>query len=318
MGNEELSLLAQKLKSVEPIISNASVDRRAANLSSGSPDQAKYIVKGLIPNVIGTFEEYERKLRVETNSFERMILKEQRFVEILKLFAHPDIVRRLQLILQEINNTPSKPIDVGLVLIGSAALGGLLVREAVGTNNDAWVDIDLVGSYYKTEDWKEGTSVREYMVEVVLKKLKSMINHPQIKTLGSNDYEICDAFSPDKFNFPVLATKEDAEDLLEKGRANSFDYDLFYFFPSYPHHMNDLSRYNILLALKDLCLRDQAKWEEITSKLLASFETQIHPLRSKHFGKDEKDLTGTDLNSIKRFISALFSDLLADTGKTEG
>lgn len=273
-----------------------------------------YITRGLIPNLQGLFRHIQSEIEKQPDLQEQMYLHERKFVESIKLLTHPEIAKRLQLIAEDLNEDEDRPYHTGMVLVGSAAFGGLLIRESLGTDNGS--DLDIVGTYVKVVADDE-TPVFDFMDTSVLPKIKSLINSSMIKSKDTNDYETCDAHNVKIMNFEAIDDQEKADALLEQIAQDEHTGHIGeYFLPSYPSSLNDVSRHFLLQALHQLAESDQEKWIKVKGKIVSSFEKSAKIIKPKHFGKQETELEEEVLQKMDRineYLSALFQELIDAT-----
>lgn len=279
---------------------------------------SQYIARGVLPNVYGLYAEINRQLDTVTTSNEKINLREQLFVESVRMFTHPEILKRVTAISERINQDKDKPY-VGLILVGSGALGGLLIREASGTSPEI-NDLDLLGTF-DPDTVSADTSIYSYFSESVLPEITKSLNDNAIKTPGSRDYRVCDAHNPAIYNRPQYASEKEAMEALNALIApNEFaqrNVDatsvLIRFFPSYPDYHNAMDRYYILSALSDIGQNDPLKWTIIKTQLVTSFKEKIHPFKSKYFGKENHHPIQNNLDKANEYFVGLFDELLQQT-----
>ncbi len=286
---------------------------------------SNYIKNGLVPNLQGLYREIQARIDAinpekDVGGFEVLDLKEERFVEAIKLLTHPEIANRLKLLQEDLNSDEDSPIQIGLTLVGSAAFGGLLIREALGEDGGPWVDVDLIASYVLKDTFgadsakPDQNSLSNYLIKAQ-KEVKQKFNSGMIKSPKSKDYNLCDAHNIENMRFEIVQSKEMAMQLIDWVHDDKASPSIIYeqFFPSYPDHVNAVGRHYLLETLKELAAIDKEKWKVVVTKISDGLKHDVKFLKPKHFGKEENDNISERLDKINEFIASLFTDLVGET-----
>ena len=213
--------------------------------------------------------------RAFKNSLQRV--RESRIADVIAEQDSPFYENVYQLV-EDIQKQIAEKYQIpgfGFILLGSAATGGALIREA--TRNLQGLDLD----YAVLSD----EVISDEILKKIIVEIRDLAKNMARKYRLPKDFHADTFFDADRFHLLNLHSADEVSHMfqifLETG---VFDPDFhLYFAPSLPAERNQQNRNYILEALKGLYLRNPQGWGEVKEQLI--FNTMnSRTIKEEHFG----------------------------------
>lgn len=233
--------------------------------------------------------------------------KLSRYEALLQLLVHPDVDRAMHVA----NEALDREGIHGVILfpIGSAASGGMIVRDLSGSFHTGGQDIDMM--VYSSSQIQPDITRVQAIIESAIKEVPSTIYPYQPVHFVGDRHGL---FVAQHRNFPTISE----HDIVIGLQANDLDWQLcrtlFHCFgASYPPAYAAMVRRKTLESLQALHVKDPAKWQERIKQLAAVLSSyDIVLVKEKHV-HDGGDMSHGEVSyAVNKTLVKVREDMLTD------